>query len=86
MVQVIETDETGQLLLSPPLLGEARPHSRYTVETAGGRLIVEAEEALLQRQAAYEEWKCEWNALTDQITDAWHTGKSAAEIISEMRR
>ncbi len=39
MTQVIETDEAGDLVLSPELLmemlGEAHPHARYVVETRG---------------------------------------------------
>ncbi len=86
MTQVIETDEAGRLLLPPNILGPVKPHSRYTVEITGTKFIVEAEEALLQRQRTYEEWKRDWDALTDQITAAWNTDKSAAEIVAEMRR
>lgn len=77
MTQVIETDEAGRLMLPPGLLGEVKPHSRYTVEV---------EETSVQRQQVYQEWKKEWDALTEQISASWNTDKSAAEIVAEMRR
>lgn len=86
MTRVIETDEAGRLTLPPELLGEAKPHSRFTVETLGTKLIVESEEAPAQRQQAYEQWKQEWDALTEEVSAAWNTDKSAAEVVSEMRR
>ncbi len=85
MTQIIETDEAGRLVLPPELLGEIKPHSRYTVETVGTKLIVEPEESLLQRQRAYEQWQQEWDALSEQITADWKSDKTAAEILSEMR-
>jgi DNA-binding transcriptional regulator/RsmH inhibitor MraZ len=86
MTRVIETDEAGRLTLPPELLGEAKPHSRYTVETAGTKLILESEEALLQRQGAYEEWEKEWRAVQEQVGKSWPAGVSAADVVSEMRR
>lgn len=59
MTQVIEMDEEGQLVLSPELLGEAKPHTKYTVEAPGQRLVVEPEQTPQQRQQAYEQWKRE---------------------------
>ncbi len=85
MTRVIETDEAGRLVLLPELLGEAKPHARYTVEVTGARFIVEAEETLSQRRKAYEHWKRDWDELTEQVTAAWDTDKSAAEIVAEMR-
>jgi hypothetical protein len=86
MTQVIETDEAGRLVLSPEMLGEVKPHMRYTVEAEGAALIVKPEETSVQRQKVYHEWKREWDALTEQISASWNTDKSAAEIIAEMRR
>ncbi len=85
MTQIIEADEAGRLMLPPELLGEIKPHSRYTVETLGTKFIIEPEEALLQRQRAYERWQQEWDALSEQITANWKSDKTAAEILSEMR-
>ncbi len=86
MTQVIETDEAGRLMLPPELLGEVKPHSRYTVEVEGAAFIVKPEETSVQRQRVYQEWKKEWDALTEQISASWNTDKSAAEIVAEMRR
>lgn len=86
MGQVIEADEQGLLLVPTKMLGAAHPHGRYLVEVIGKKLSIELEEAAEQRQKTYEQWKSEWDALTEEITAAWNTDKSAAEIISEMRR
>ena len=89
MVQVIETDETGRLMLSPELLGEVRPHSRYTVETAGNRLIVERETGEARANAPKltpEEWLQQWQELAEDVGKVWPKGLSAADVISEMRR
>ena len=34
MSLIIETDDLGQLTLSPDVLGHAKPHSRYEVDIA----------------------------------------------------
>ena len=86
MGQVIEADEQGLLRVPTEMLGTAQPHGRYLVEVVGKKLSIELEEEAKQRQKTYEQWKREWNALTAEITAAWNTDKSAAEIISEMRR
>ncbi len=33
-----------------------------------------------------EEWRKEWEAWSEQVTKAWRAEKSAAEIVSEIRR
>jgi hypothetical protein len=33
-----------------------------------------------------EEWLAEWDALTEEISKAWKSEKSAVELVSEMRR
>ena len=86
MGQVIEADEQGRLLVPSELLANAQPHGRYVVETSGKKLLIKPEETAEQRKQVYEEWKRDWDALTEEITAAWNTDKSAAEIISEMRR
>ncbi len=84
MTQVIETDEAGRLVLPPELLGAAKPHTKYTVEATGQRLIVEPEQTPRQQQQAYEQWKRD--ALTEEVSAAWNTDLSAVEVIAEMRR
>lgn len=92
MTQVIEADEAGRLLLPPELLAEVRPHAKYTVEAIGTKLIVEPvpapaeEELFTQEKPTPEEWMRQWNELSERIGRMWNTDKSAAEIISEMRR
>ncbi len=86
MGQVIEADERGLLLVPVGMLGAAQPHSRYVVEVVGKKLIVEPEPTEEQRRQTYEAWLKEWDALTDEVTAAWDTDKSATEIIAEMRR
>ncbi len=83
--RIIQAGERG-LLVPTEMLGQVQPHSRYVVETIGEKLLIEPEKAVEQRQRIYEEWKRNWDALTEEITAAWNTDKSAAEIISEMRR
>lgn len=92
MTQVIEVDETGRLMLPPEVLGEVKPYSRYTVEMVGTKLIVEPvsppseEELFTETKLTPEEWMRQWNELSGRISKVWNTDKSAAEIISEMRR
>jgi len=97
MAQVIEVDETGRLMLPPEVLGEVKPYSRYTVETVGTKLIVEPvsppnisppneEELFTEAKLTPDEWMRQWNELSERISKVWNTDKSAAEIISEMRR
>ena len=73
MGQVIETNDSGQLVLPAEMLGHAPPRSRYVVEAAGAKLVVDPEAAAEQRQQAYEAWKREWDSLTAEITAAWNT-------------
>lgn len=65
MTRVVEADETGRQVLSSEILGEIKPHERYTIETFGTKLILEAEAAMLERQRTYKEWEQEWDALTE---------------------
>ena len=86
MGQVIEADEQGRRLVPAELLADARPHGRYIAETFGKKLLIKPEETAEQRKRIYEKWKRDWDELTEEISAAWTTSKSAAEIISEMRR
>lgn len=92
MTRIIEADEAGRLVLPLEVLGEVRPHARYTVEMVGTKMILEPvpapneEELFTQEKPTPEEWMRQWNELSERIGKVWHTDKSAAEIISEMRR
>ena len=77
MTHLVETDETGHLVLPPELLETIKPQTRYKLE------IVEAVE---ERQKVYEEWKQNWDALSAEISKVWPEGVSATDIVSEMRR
>ena len=86
MTQVIETDEEGRLVVPAELLGDAKPHTRYTVEATGQRLIVEPEQTPQQRQQVYEQWKREWDALTGEVSAAMPlNGRTAMEELTDMR-
>ena len=87
MTQVIETDEKGRLVLSPELLGEARPHTRYTVEVNGARFVVEPEEeALVPGALTPEEWKRGWDAFVRQVAAVTPlSGRTALEELTDMR-
>ena len=86
MGQVIEADEQGLLRVPVDMLGAVQPHGRYVVEVVGKKLVVEPEETAEQRQEAYEQWKHEWDALTEEISEAWPEGVSPVDVVSEMRR
>ena len=34
----------------------------------------------------WDEWQARWDDLTKRISESWQSDKSAAEIVSEMRR
>ena len=72
-------------MLPAELPKDAQQHSRYKVKAVGTKLVVEPEAIAERPQKAYEECKQGWDALTDEITAAWNTDQSAAEIIAEMR-
>jgi len=91
MTQVIETDEAGRLVLPPELLGEAKPHARYAVETTGTGLIVrpevpDTEVPPASDQASSDEWMRQWRELSEEIGEVWPKGVSAVDVVSEMRR
>lgn len=77
--QIIETDEAGRLVLSPEMLGNAQPHSRYKVEALGRKLSIEPE-------GAEDQWLKQWRELAEEIGAAWPAGVSPLDVVSEMRR
>ncbi len=83
MTRVIEVSESGTLVIPRELVGNARPHTQYEVEADG--------EVLLLRRTGEERSKVsvtgrEWSPLAEEIGRAWKSEKSAAEVVSEMRR
>ena len=93
MEHTIETDEQGALTLSSDLLGENKPHTRYVVENHGERLILRQaaqlskdEPTRKKRKLTAAEWRDEWEVWSEQVTHAWNSEQSAAEIVAEMRR
>ena len=87
MTQVIETDEAGRLVLPPELLGEAKPHARYTVEVTGTRFVVGPEDpATAPGTLTSEEWKRGWDAFVKQVAAVTPlSGRTALEELSDMR-
>lgn len=87
MSRVLEADESGSLTIPPDLLGQAAPHARYVVGSNGHTLQIEPEELSDgSRSFTDEEWLKRWRALGEEIDREWKSDKSAAEVISEMRR
>lgn len=77
--QVIETDETGKLVIPAELLRDAQPFTRYQVKAVGKRLSIEPE--LIE-----DEWLKQWRELAEEIGKVWPEGVSAVDVVSEMRR
>ncbi len=93
MATILETDETGALVLPARVLGHDAAHARYIVEARGETLVLRRPEALAikpkrarKTMLTSEEWKKEWDAWSEDVTKAWRSDKSAAEIVAEMRR
>ena len=83
MTHLVETDETGRLVLPPELLKTIKPQTRYKLE------IVEAAEIMDKQrldQAASDEWMRQWSELSKEISKIWPEGVSAVDVVSEMRR
>ena len=87
MSRVLEADESGALTIPPDLLGHAMPHARYVVESKWNAVQIEPEDLPEDSTSLdFEEWLRQWRALGEEIDREWKSDKSAAEIISEMRR
>jgi hypothetical protein len=41
---------------------------------------------LLRETEAEADWEARWDALAQQMSDAWQSEKGAVELLSEMRR
>ena len=90
MTKILEVNEDGALVIPADLLNGAEPHQRYTAESAGKNLVLTPESDHARRQKPQkltsEEWEVEWKAFTEKVTQAWPTGVSAVDAVSEIRR
>lgn len=95
MTRIIETDEAGDLVLSPDLLtemlGKAPAHTRYVVEKQGDVIFVRPETENDQHEddpskPSHEQWERQWRITQHQVSQSWPAGVSAVEVVSEMRR
>jgi hypothetical protein len=85
-IETAERDLRG--LLEELTLGE-------TVTLVGSEgvpqaLLVSLRSALakpvLRETQAESDWEARWDALAQQVSDAWQSEKSAVELLTEMRR
>lgn len=94
MTRILEVEEDGTLTLPADVLGHARPHTRYVLETNGSRLILQPEPAesakprklRRKRTLSPEEWEKERQKLTEKLSKVWPKGVPVVDVISEMRR
>jgi hypothetical protein len=97
MTRILEVEADGTLTLPPDVLGNARPHSRYVLETQGERLTLRPETTTpdkpetspkpkTKRERSIERWEKERQKLAEELGKVWPEGVSAVDVISEMRR
>ncbi len=89
MSLIIETDDQGQLTLSPQILGHPLPHARYEVEADGRniRLVpVTATSVAEDRRVQTRVWLGEMRTLAQRFAETSTTDESAVDILSKMRR
>ena len=87
--QVIEIDDLGRLVIPAELLGTAKPHTRFVIETDGEAFVIQPEVVLTQednQQPTDENWERQWKLAQEQVSKSWPAGVSATDVISEMRR
>ncbi len=93
--QVIETDDFGRLVIPAELLGTAKPHTRFVIETDGEAFVIQPEVVQFQedsqeltdeKQLTNENWERQWKIAQEQVSKSWPAGVSATDVISEMRR
>ncbi len=87
MRRVLETDESGSLTIPAELLDETAPHGKYVAETSAAGLVIRPKKQTVPQKAnEWQTWLADRNELAKKIGAAWKSDKSAAEVISEMRR
>lgn len=99
MTRVVETDDAGDLVISPELLremfGEVHPQARYVVEVQDDKIFITRESPAqeteqraetAQLKPSDEQWEKQWRAAQEQVGKSWPAGVSATDVISEMRR
>ena len=87
MSTILEVNDDGSLVIPAELLNGAKPHKRYCAETAGQDLLLRPEQRVeAPEKLPPDEWRRRWNELSELIGREWKSDKTAAEIISEMRR
>ena len=87
--RMLEADDTGTLIIPAELLGYPEPNTRFVVEQVGGKIFIQPEAVPAQEskpKLTFDEWQEQWKELQARMSQVWKTDKSAAEIISEMRR
>jgi hypothetical protein len=85
MTYVLTTDENGALTVPPDLLGSRSPRTQYSVHV-GDDVVVLRRTTTNNADLSHEEWRTQWLELANQVGEQWKLEKSAAELISEMRR
>jgi len=94
MSRILETDDSGSLTIPPDVLGASSPRARYVVTSDSGGIHIQTESVShtgLLDEAAGDRGKLSvrserWKALAQEIGLKWDTDKTAAEVVSEMRR
>lgn len=85
MARVLEVDKNGGLTLTPDLLGNPEPHTRYVVEAQNGTVSVRPDSES-RRSLDWDEWWSRWQSLSHAISATSVTDQSAVDLLSEMRR
>lgn len=90
MATILETDETGALVLPARVLGGERPHARYVLETQGETLVLRREDEAVGgpspvQMQSREQFVREWQDLAEQVSRAGRGPKSALEELTDMR-
>ena len=87
MATVLHVRKDGSLLIPPEVLGRPDPDTEYTAETAGREVILHRHLPTDPAGAeSWETWLRDWDGLAQDVGAAWRSDKSAAEVVSEMRR
>ncbi len=87
MTHTLEVEADGSLRLPREILAEAKPATRYIVETQGDQLLLRPDKIEpAPKKMSGEEWLTAWDTLSEQISNSWIGDKSALEELADMRR